>query len=210
MKTENIEVDSKATCVSLYEHERRLILKSMLTRERADAISRITVFRREEAEDATQPPGDEMDTARAIGEVETQARLIERAHQRLRDVENAIERLAQGSYGICVDCGEEIPMARLQAAPCAMRCLECQQRSSRRVPAGIEARMGVTPAGWPASGEVAGSTNPIETILAAKEPNSLDFESPFGPEEGAPPREENRRKRGRPRKTGEHGGRAMR
>ena len=45
----------------------------------------------------------------------------------LRRLEAAQERLAGGSYGICVDCGREIAFERLLAQPAALRCLDCQR-----------------------------------------------------------------------------------
>ena len=46
----------------------------------------------------------------------------------LRDVEHALDRMRQGTYGVCVDCGKPIPYARLHAYPTAARCLEDQER----------------------------------------------------------------------------------
>jgi RNA polymerase-binding transcription factor DksA len=43
-------------------------------------------------------------------------------------VEQALQRLAEGKYGICVDCGREIPAERLKAMPEAIRCVEDQRR----------------------------------------------------------------------------------
>lgn len=49
-------------------------------------------------------------------------------------VREAQERLAQGQYGICADCGNKIPAARLQARPEATLCIECQtKREAQRV-----------------------------------------------------------------------------
>ena len=45
-----------------------------------------------------------------------------------RQVAIAQQRLAEGKYGICVDCGEEIPAARLEAVPEAVRCIKDQER----------------------------------------------------------------------------------
>jgi DnaK suppressor protein len=45
---------------------------------------------------------------------------------RLRNIERAQRRVAGGSYGICTDCGQEIPRARLLAEPSAVRCAPCQ------------------------------------------------------------------------------------
>lgn len=51
-----------------------------------------------------------------------------REAQALRAVNLALERIRAGTYGICVDCGEEIPVARLRVEPEAERCVACQQR----------------------------------------------------------------------------------
>ncbi len=46
----------------------------------------------------------------------------------LTQVEQALARIADGSYGACVDCGRPIPQARLYAYPTATRCVACQER----------------------------------------------------------------------------------
>jgi RNA polymerase-binding transcription factor DksA len=54
-----------------------------------------------------------------------------------RDVEElqagrlALARLDSGDYGTCVDCGQDIPPARLLAQPFAIRCIPCQERRER-------------------------------------------------------------------------------
>ncbi|MGB0614082.1 MAG: TraR/DksA C4-type zinc finger protein, partial [Miltoncostaeaceae bacterium] len=56
------------------------------------------------------------------------------AHLRLREEEERLLRLAEaaqrGEYGICIDCGEPIPEARLEIVPDAERCVACQQAAS--------------------------------------------------------------------------------
>ncbi len=47
-------------------------------------------------------------------------------------VDAALQRLAQGRYGICLACGEPIAAARLAAAPEAALCLTCQSAAERR------------------------------------------------------------------------------
>jgi RNA polymerase-binding protein DksA len=44
----------------------------------------------------------------------------------LRMLEAARERMAQGSYGICINCGQDIGFERLRANPAAERCINCQ------------------------------------------------------------------------------------
>lgn len=48
----------------------------------------------------------------------------------LRQVEDALERLVQGEYGICGSCGSVIPSLRLQAVPWARFCLTCQEQTT--------------------------------------------------------------------------------
>lgn len=48
-----------------------------------------------------------------------------RLHQLLVEVERALEKLADGSYGECDDCAGHIPEERLQALPWAVRCAAC-------------------------------------------------------------------------------------
>lgn len=53
---------------------------------------------------------------------------IEQARNRLHQVDEALERMDEGTYGVCVDCGEEIPPARLEARPLSIRCVDCASR----------------------------------------------------------------------------------
>ena len=43
-------------------------------------------------------------------------------------IDDAIERLVNGEYGICMDCGEPISEARLMARPYAVFCIKCKSR----------------------------------------------------------------------------------
>ena len=49
----------------------------------------------------------------------------------MRDVEEALDRIAAGTYGICVDCGKAIPRERLEILPQAARCVDCERRWER-------------------------------------------------------------------------------
>jgi DnaK suppressor protein len=50
---------------------------------------------------------------------------------RIRQVDAALDRLEDGAYGLCVQCGRTIASARLQANPLAERCLMCQEALER-------------------------------------------------------------------------------
>ncbi|MES2353662.1 MAG: TraR/DksA C4-type zinc finger protein [Pseudomonadota bacterium] len=49
----------------------------------------------------------------------------------LRDIQSALERINEGSYGICMDCGQDIAYARLAVASTAKRCTLCQTQRER-------------------------------------------------------------------------------
>ena len=61
------------------------------------------------------------------GQRELSVELVDRASKRMRDVESALHRLAEGDYGTCADCDEPIPFRRLTAIPWASRCVRCQE-----------------------------------------------------------------------------------
>ena len=58
--------------------------------------------------------------------------ISEQAEGRLENVERALRKMEEGSYGICDDTGEEIPKGRLEAIPEAVTTVEAQQRRDER------------------------------------------------------------------------------
>lgn len=70
--------------------------------------------------------------------------LDDRSRRALDEIDRALERMVQGSYGLCVECEEEIPLARLQALPTATRCVECASKAE----ANRAAVAATEPAGW--------------------------------------------------------------
>ena len=57
---------------------------------------------------------------------EMELRLMTEEGNVLELIENAIQRLVDGKYGICQDCGERISEARLEARPYAVYCIKCK------------------------------------------------------------------------------------
>lgn len=58
--------------------------------------------------------------------------LFARASQnrsRLRLIQRALEHIHDGSFGVCVECGDPIGLKRLQAVPWASHCIHCQEQS---------------------------------------------------------------------------------
>jgi DnaK suppressor protein len=55
-------------------------------------------------------------------------RIRDRERKLISKIREALERLEDGSYGICESCGEEISEQRLKARPMATLCIECKKR----------------------------------------------------------------------------------
>ena len=64
--------------------------------------------------------------AQATTEINEEFAMNEHETAELVTIEAALERLAHGKYGQCLDCGALITEARLQACPTALRCITCQ------------------------------------------------------------------------------------
>lgn len=69
---------------------------------------------------------DPIDTTRQIGEREMAGRRLSRNASLVRDLRAALNRVADRSYGLCVDCEEPIAPKRLTALAWTPRCLSCQ------------------------------------------------------------------------------------
>lgn len=74
---------------------------------------------------------DEEDQAQVSLLEETQISLIEPKRQELLAIEDALQRLENGSYGICEMCGEPIEPRRLEIMPQVTLCRDCQSRKEK-------------------------------------------------------------------------------
>ena len=61
----------------------------------------------------------------------TALRLKEREQKLLKKIDDALDRVAAHTYGICLRCGEEIPYKRLKARPVTTLCIECKTQQER-------------------------------------------------------------------------------
>ena len=82
------------------------------------------------------------------GQRELTVELVDRASRRLRDVESALHRLAEGDYGACTDCDEPISVRRLTAIPWASRCARCQEVADGETGASIPGLTASGPFGY--------------------------------------------------------------
>jgi RNA polymerase-binding protein DksA len=98
---------------------RRAALRAEIDRD----LGRIRADRLEDLAGASPDPGDES-VASLISDLDQAD--TSRDLSELRSLDAARERIADGSYGTCIECGGDIGFDRLRANPAAERCIRCQ------------------------------------------------------------------------------------
>ena len=81
-------------------------------------------------DDLTRPfdIGDEGDRADSERTQEVSVLLSVRDKEKLLAIDEALDKIQDGTYGVCEECGEEIGARRLKAMPLAKLCVSCQSR----------------------------------------------------------------------------------
>ncbi len=74
-------------------------------------------------ERSADPASTETGSAATVFEAELS--IVRNTRALLSQTEDALRRLDEGTYGVCVDCGKAIPAARLTALPYTTLCVEC-------------------------------------------------------------------------------------
>jgi RNA polymerase-binding transcription factor len=109
------------------DRQRHDVLRRMLEERRTEIQEKLRVIReeipsyqdevRDSEEQSVTDFAQEMDFA-----------LMEMKARTLVRIDEALQRVDQGTYGTCDHCGQDIAAARLSAVPFALLCLECQER----------------------------------------------------------------------------------
>jgi DnaK suppressor protein len=110
-----------------------------MNRTELEKYKRILEARREELsrglrnrEDiAIEKTPDAIDEVQLAGERELAIRTLDRESSLLRNVRLALARIADGSYGVCLHCDEDIKPKRLDAVPWTPYCIRCQEAADR-------------------------------------------------------------------------------
>jgi DnaK suppressor protein len=74
---------------------------------------------------------DALDEVQLAGERELAIRNLDRDSIALRNVKGALARVADGTYGVCLHCDEDIKPKRLDAVPWTKYCIKCQEAADR-------------------------------------------------------------------------------
>ncbi len=81
---------------------------------------------------ANEEPHDTEDAAVDITEQEQEQAIQVNQQALLTEIEGALARIDQGTYGLCVECGRPIPEKRLEAIPWAARDVQCESQLEQR------------------------------------------------------------------------------
>ncbi len=77
------------------------------------------------------PFGKREEGAAETLELEERLALEKRVRDQLAEVEHALHKFEEGTYGLCESCGQPIDPARLEALPQARRCMSCKAQQAK-------------------------------------------------------------------------------
>jgi DnaK suppressor protein len=124
--------DSRGKSGDSVQAKRREALHLMLTKKRQEILAQIKDILGQSVTDdeqrrseSSKDVGDQamMDLERELG-----ISLLEMQNRKRQLIDEALTRVAEGSYGVCAECGAEISERRLEAVPFAKLCVECQSK----------------------------------------------------------------------------------
>ena len=102
--------------------------KKILLKEREQIVGEVKQIdesSKEMGQDGTQDIGDE---AANIYNKQILLSLNESERMRLQEVDEALDRIVNGTYGICEECGDFIGLKRLEVRPIAKYCVPCKTK----------------------------------------------------------------------------------
>jgi len=103
----------------------RLAAEQTLARQRVAALEREFAGLAEAASSAGTDDEHDPEGATLAYERQHAAALLEAARERVAAIDAALQRLAEGRYGVCERCGRPISEDRLAARPAAVTCIKC-------------------------------------------------------------------------------------
>jgi RNA polymerase-binding transcription factor DksA len=102
-------------------------LRARLERDRAELLGQLELSPEEHPEPTATTGQGETEHVSSEVEQRVQAVLDAAAVARLAELDDALRRLDEGTYGSCERCGKPIAVARLEALPHVRLCLDCQR-----------------------------------------------------------------------------------
>jgi len=107
--------------------------RKMLTEMREKLIAEISENLTPESLTVSSDIGDLIDQAGDERDRELSLLLTGRDKEKLAAINEALEKLKEGTYGICEECGDKIGQGRLKVMPLAQYCVNCQSKIEREM-----------------------------------------------------------------------------
>jgi DnaK suppressor protein len=114
------------------DRERYLLLKGMLEDRRREIHEKLRSLREAIPADVQHDVRDAEEQSVDDFVQEVDLALMQMKTETLKKIDQAIQRLEDGSYGRCQECEQEIAEARLQALPFAVLCRDCQEQTENQ------------------------------------------------------------------------------
>ena len=106
-------------------------IKEMLVKMREELVQEIARRSKASTEAGAHDIGDILDSVSEERTRELDMILTDREKRKLYQINDALDRIDEGTYGQCDECGVKIPKARLKVLPFAKFCVECQEKNER-------------------------------------------------------------------------------
>ncbi len=106
-------------------------IKDMLLKTREELVQGIARKSRETAVSGVSDIGDILDSVSEERTRELYMILTDREKQKLKQIDDALDRIEEETYGLCEECGVKIPRPRLKVVPFAKYCVECKEAIER-------------------------------------------------------------------------------
>ena len=108
------------------------VFKKQLLNEKALLLQGISTKMKGSPKTGDPEGGDVCDIASSDRERELTLRLSERGREKLREIEEALERIEEGSFGTCEQCEAKIPKGRLKVMPFSTTCVACKSKLEKQ------------------------------------------------------------------------------
>jgi DnaK suppressor protein len=103
-------------------------LRAVLEQERTDLLHQLAELGFSESNEGLEYDSNFADSSQVTAERGEAEALATTLRETLGDVEAALAKFEQGTYGLCENCGQPITPARLEAKPAARLCINCASK----------------------------------------------------------------------------------
>jgi len=107
-------------------------IKAILLKNREELLKEIIESRVRESDSLKRDVGDIYDDASSERDRELSLLLGDRDRQKLIEIDDALQRIESGEYGVCESCGERIAPGRIKAQPFTKLCINCKAEEERQ------------------------------------------------------------------------------